>query len=156
IKAITSIGYGKSDGMINVECNGGRWPAGIKGRDGKLWFSTMSGGAGIDPATVTAKARQPPGGMEGGRIGNEKVPVEKLGSALRIEPSRQNFEIEYTALSFINSENLRFKYKLEGLDNDWVEAGARRTAYFSRVPPGDYSFKVIAANSDGVWNEEGQ
>ena len=74
-------------------------------------------------------------------------------SAIRIEPGQENFEIQYTALSFINSENLRFKYKLEGLDHDWVEAGTRRTAYFSHVPPGDYTFKVIAANSDGVWNE---
>jgi signal transduction histidine kinase len=77
-------------------------------------------------------------------------------SAIRIEPMQKNFEIQYTALSFINSENLRFKYKLEGLDQDWVEAGTRRTAYFSHAPPGEYTFKVIASNSDGVWNTEGQ
>ena len=77
-------------------------------------------------------------------------------SAIEIRPGQQTFEIEYTALSFINSANLRFKYKLEGLDQDWVEAGTRRTAYFSHVPPGDYTFTVIAANSDGVWNTEGK
>jgi signal transduction histidine kinase len=59
-------------------------------------------------------------------------------------------------VSFINSESLKFKYKLEGLDHDWVEAGMRRTAYFSHVPPGNYTFKVIAANSDGVWNADGK
>src|SRR5262249_3595528 len=55
----------------------------------------------------------------------------------------------------INSENIRFRYRLEGLDRDWVEAGTRRTAYYSHVPPGRYTFHVIAANSDGVWNTEG-
>ena len=70
-------------------------------------------------------------------------------------PGQDNFEIQYTALSFINSENLRFKYKLEGVDHDWVDAGTRRTAYYSHASPGEYTFRVIAANSDGVWNLEG-
>jgi hypothetical protein len=56
----------------------------------------------------------------------------------------------------LTSERLRFKYKLEGLDQDWTDAGTRRTAYYSYVPPGQYVFHVIAANSDGVWNTEGQ
>jgi signal transduction histidine kinase len=153
IKAITSIGYGKSDGMLNVECNGGRWPAGIRARDGKLWFPTMGGVAIIDPAAVTTNTQPPP-------VVIESVLVDRLPTAfdkdVRITPGQENFEIQYTALSFINSENLRFKYKLEGLDHDWVEAGTRRTAYFSHVPPGEYTFQVIAANSDGVWNEEGK
>ena len=76
-------------------------------------------------------------------------------SALTIRPGQENFEIEYTALSFINSENLRFKYKLEGADDDWIDAGTRRTAYFSHLAPGTYTFRVIAANADGMWNEAG-
>src|SRR5215467_5752320 len=163
IKAITSIGYGKSDGMLNVECNGGRWPAGVKAHDGKLWFPTMGGVAVIDPATVTTNAQPPPVVIEGLRIDNKDVAfdtweaaVRNPQSAIRIAPGQENFEIQYTALSFINSENLRFRYKLEGLDHDWVEAGTRRTAYYSHVPPGAYTFRVIAANSDGVWNEEGK
>jgi signal transduction histidine kinase/ligand-binding sensor domain-containing protein len=156
IQAITSIAYSKSDGMLNVECNGGRWPAGIKARDGKLWFPTMGGVAVIDPATVTTNTQPPQVVIEGVRIENKSVAEDSWESVLRIEPAQHNFEIQYTALSFINSENLRFKYKLEGLDEDWVEAGQRRTAYFSYVPPGEYTFKIIAANSDGVWNSEGQ
>jgi signal transduction histidine kinase/ligand-binding sensor domain-containing protein len=163
IKVINSIGYGKSDGMLNVECNGGRWPAGVKARDGKLWFPTMGGVAVIDPATVTTNAQPPPVVIEGLRVDNKDVAIDtwesairNQQSAIRIAPGQENFEIQYTALSFINSENLRFRYKLEGLDHDWVEAGTRRTAYFSHVPPGDYTFRVIAANSDGMWNEEGQ
>ena len=156
IKAITSIGYGESDGLLNAECNGGRWPAGIRARDGKLWFPTMDGVAVIDPPTMTTNAQPPPVVIEAIRIDNEAVAVTTWESAFQITPRQENFEIQYTALSFINSENLRFKYKLEGLDHDWVEAGTRRTAYFSHVPPGDYTFRVIAANSDGVWNTEGK
>jgi len=156
IRAITSIAYSKGDGMANVECNGGRWPAGIRARDGKLWFPTMGGVVVIDPASVTTNAQPPQVVIEGIIIDNQSLAVDRLEPAIRIEPGQENFEIQYTALSFINSENLRFKYKLEGLDHDWVEAGTRRTAYFSHVPPGDYTFKVIAANSDGVWNAEGK
>jgi signal transduction histidine kinase/ligand-binding sensor domain-containing protein len=156
IQAVTSIAYGKSDGMLNVECNGGRWPAGTKTRDGKLWFPTMGGVAVIDPATVTTNTQPPPVVIEGVRIENQELAGDRWESELRVEPAQHNFEVQYTALSFNNSENLRFKYKLEGLDEDWVDAGVRRTAYFSYVPPGEYTFQVIAANSDGVWNTEGR
>lgn len=163
ISTVTSVAFGKSDGMDNVECNGGRWPAGIKARDGKLWFPTMSGVVIIDPATITTNTQPPPVVLEDLKIDNRSIALETWEAAIRdprsaiqIMPGQENFEIEYTALSFINSANLRFKYKLEGLDHDWVEAGTRRTAYFSYVPPGDYTFTVIAANSDGVWNTEGR
>jgi signal transduction histidine kinase/ligand-binding sensor domain-containing protein len=163
ISMVTSVAFGKSDGMENVECNGGRWPAGVKARDGRLWFPTMGGVAVIDPATITTNAQPPPVVLEGVRIDNRSVALEAWEAAIReprsaieIRPGQENFEIEYTALSFINSANLRFRYKLEGLDPDWVEAGTRRTAYYSYVPPGDYTFRVIAANSDGVWNAEGK
>ena len=75
---------------------------------------------------------------------------------VRIQPSQGNLEIQYTALSFANAAYLRFKYKIEGLDRDWIDAGTRRSAFFSYLPPGEYTFKVIAANSDGVWNTEGK
>ncbi len=74
----------------------------------------------------------------------------------RWDLSRNTFEIQYTALSFIDSDRIQFKYKLEGLDPDWVDAGTRRTAYYSHVPPGKHVFQVIATNSDGVWNIEGK
>ena len=159
---LTSVAYGKSDGMPSAECNGGRWPAGGKARDGKLWFPTMHGLVVIDPANIQSSSQPPPVVIEDVRIDNQAVAVESINSALTapysaisVGSQQSNFEIQYTALSFINSENLRFKYKLEGLDQDWVEAGTRRTAYFSHVPPGEYTFSVIAANRDGVWNTKG-
>jgi len=161
--SITSIGYGKSDGMLNVECNGGRWPAGIRTADGQLWFPTQNGVAVIDPKAVKINSQTPPVAIESVRIGDRSLELNAVTAAtqdpdfeIRLEPHEQNFEIQYTALSFINSENLRFKYRLEGLDDDWIDAGTRRTAYFSYVPPGSYRFQILAANSDGVWNTEGR
>ncbi len=156
LASITSIAYSRSDGMLNPECNGGRWPAGVKTRDGKLWFPTQDGVVVIDPEAIPFNAQPPPVVIESFLL--DRAPVTPLGfdRPVRIAPGWENFEIEYTGLSFINSERLRFKYKLEGLDNDWTEAGTRRTAYYSYIPPGHYVFRVIAANSDSVWNTEGQ
>jgi signal transduction histidine kinase len=156
LSSITSVAYGRSDGMPNPECNGGRWPAGVKTRDGKLWFPTQDGVAVIDPEAIPRNDRPPPVVIESFLL--DRAPVAPLSPdrPVRIAPGWKNFEIEYTALSFINSERIRFKYKLEGLDQDWTDAGTRRAAHYSYVPPGDYVFRVIAANSDGVWNTEGQ
>jgi signal transduction histidine kinase/ligand-binding sensor domain-containing protein len=162
LSSITSIAYGKSDGMLSAECNGGRAPGGIRARDGRLWFPTQDGVAVVDPSQIKINPKPPPVVIEDIKIDNKPIPAETINSAkgdtrfvVQIEPRQQNFEIQYTALSFINSENLRFRYKLEGLDSDWIEAGTRRTAYFPHVAPGSYTFRVIAANADGVWNEDG-
>ena len=155
ISRVNSIAYGKSDGMLNAECNGGRSPAGIRASDGRLWFPTQDGVAVIDPRSIKVNSQPPPVVIETIKIDNNDSEFDKEKSKINIEPSQQSFEIGYTALSFINSENLQFKYKLEGLDDDWIDAGTRRLAYFSHVPPGNYTFRVIAANSDGVWNEQG-
>ncbi len=152
-RTVTSIAYGKGDGMLNVECNGGTWPAGVKAHDGKLWFATQDGVAVIDPETVAGNPQPPPVMIESFLVDHEPVPFDR---PLKIAPGKENFEIGYTALSFINSEHIQFKYRLEGLDPDWTDAGPRRTAYYSHIPPGGYVFRVIAANSDGVWSAEGQ
>src|SRR5215475_13896370 len=154
--SVTSVAYGRSDGMLNPECNGGRWPAGVKTRDGKLWFPTQDGVAVIDPEAIPSNSQPPPVVIESFLLDRSPITPLSADRPVRIAPGWENFEIQYTALSFINSEGLRFKYKLEGLDQDWTDAGTRRTAYYSYVPPGQYVFRVIAANSDGVWNTEGQ
>ena len=151
--AIDSIAYGKSDGMRSEECNGGVSPAGIRARDGKLWFPTQDGVAIIDPDSVATNPTPPPVVIESAAVDNE---AQRLTGGIRISPGKENLEIRYTALSLINSERIRFRYKLEGLDRDWVEAGTRRIAYYSHMPPGRYIFHVTAANSDGLWNNDGQ
>ena len=150
---ITSVPYGKVDGMLNIECNGGLSPAGIKARDGKLWFPTQNGAAVIDPETVTTNPQPPPLVIESIMV--DRVPIS-LDGPIRISPGKESLEIQYTALSFIKSEQIRFKYRMDRFDSNWVDAGLRRTAYYSHVPPGQYVFRVIAENSDGVWNNEGK
>ena len=141
-----------ADKMRNDECNGGLH-RGIRARDGKLWFPTQDGVAVIDPEAITTNPQPPPVMIE--KFLLDRAPVA-FDRPVRIEPDQENLEIGYTALSFVNSEHIKFKYKLEGLDQDWIDAGTRRAAYYSHVPPGAYVFKVIAANSDGVWNTDGR
>lgn len=152
-REITSIAFGKNDGMLNVECNGGLWPAGVRSRDGRVWFPTQDGVAMIDPAVVTTNQQPPSVLIEAVLL--DRSPIN-FRDEVRIQPGQGNLEIQYTALSFTNASYLRFKYKIEGLDPDWIDAGTRRSAFFSYLPPGGYTFKVIAANSDGVWNTEGR
>jgi hypothetical protein len=104
LRDITSVAYGKSDGMLNVECNGGLWPAGIRTRDGKLWFPTQDGIAVIDPATVRTNPQPPPVVIETALL--DRVPTALHGT-LRIPPGRENLEIEYTALSFVHADEIR-------------------------------------------------
>jgi len=152
ISAVTSTVFGKSDGMLNVECNGGRQPAGIKTSDGKFWFPTQDGAAIINPEAVPFNPLAPPVVIESAFLEGAKV---ELTDKLEIQPAQDNLEIHYTGLSFIKPEQVQFKYKLEGLDEDWTYAANRREAYYPYLPPGKYTFRVIAANSDNVWNNQG-
>ncbi len=151
ISRINSVAYGKQDGMLNIECNGGRLPAGIIARDGKFWFPTQEGVAVVDTEAVYVNPQAPPVLIESVTL--ERDPVDFRGGVI-IEPGQRGLEISYTGLSYIKSDQIKFKYRLEGLDADWVDAGTRRMAYFPYLPPGSYTFRVIAANSDGVWNNE--
>lgn len=152
ISRINSVAYGKNDGMLNIECNGGRLPAGIKTRDGKFWFPTQAGVAIVDTEAVPLNPHAPPVLIESVTL--ERQPVD-FRSDVTVEPGQQNLEISYTGLDFIKSDQVRFKFKLEGLNTDWIDAGTRRTVHFPYLPPGTYTFRIIAANSDGVWNEAG-
>ena len=152
LEKIVSIPYNKRDGMLNSECNGGVSPAGIRASDGRLWFPTQKGAAVINPNAVPFNSQPPPVVVESLEVDTKPV---NLNAPVEIQPEQTNLEIHYSGLSFINPELVRFKYKLENLDKDWIDAGGRRTAFYSHLPPGKYVFRVIAANRDGVWNETG-
>ncbi|MEW6211872.1 MAG: two-component regulator propeller domain-containing protein [Acidobacteriota bacterium] len=152
ISRIDSISYGKADGMLNTECNGARHPSALRSRDGRLWFPTFEGVAVVDPEAVRFNPFPPPVVIE--RVVLDRKEVDLRGP-IEIEPGQSNLDIHYAGLSFVKPEHVRFKYKLEGLDEDWIEAGNRRVAYYSHPPSGNYTFRVIAANKDGVWNLEG-
>lgn len=152
IDKINSVGYGKQDGMLSNECNGGRQPASMRDKDGKFWFPTQDGVVVVDPEAETYNSHAPPVVIESATVEREKV---DFSQGLVIEPGQKNIEINYAGTSLIKSEQIKFKYKLENHDADWVDAGTRRTVYYSYLPPGNYRFHVIAANSDGIWNETG-
>jgi diguanylate cyclase (GGDEF)-like protein len=152
LAALDCVAYGSQDGMLSIECNGGRQPAGMKARDGKLWFPTQGGIVVIDPDAASYNLEPPVVTIESVNVEGKMV---NFKPGVSIEPFQTDLEINYNAPSSIKAEYTHFKYKLAGLNDEWVDAGTRRSVHYSQLPPGDYTFKVIAANSDGVWNETG-
>jgi signal transduction histidine kinase/ligand-binding sensor domain-containing protein len=148
-RSVITVSYGRSDGMLNAECNGGLWPAGAKDKDGKLWFPTQNGVAIVDPVLVPTNKQPPRVAIESADVDHISAP---LGKEIILKPTQESLEIQYTALSFSRPEQIVFRYRMDGLDTNWQEAGYRRIAYFSHLPPGRYVFQVMAANSDGVWS----
>lgn len=149
IRAVTSIPYITSDGVSSLEFNGGQQAAGTKTRDGKLWFPTTKGVVVIDPNNIKSNQYAPLVVVE--RVSFDKSPVT-IQNQLRLPPGKGEIEIQYTGLSFVDPEKVRFKYQLAGFDSDWIDAGPRRAAYYTNLPPGNYRFRVMACNSDGVWS----
>ena len=150
--SVTPVYYGPADGTLTRECSGGGHPAGWKTSDGRMWFATIKGLAVIDPENIPLNTSPPPLAVEQLFIDNQSIAI---GEKLSLSPGTSRFDFYYTALSFIAPENVRFRYKLEGFDDDWIDAGARRVASYTNLRPGNYKFRVIAANNDGVWNETG-
>ncbi len=149
--------YGVADGMPSLEVLGGTQPAAAKTRDGRLWFPTSQGLVAIDPENMRLNPLQPPVHLERVVVDGEAVAAGDLTSEalLSFPPGRGELEFHYTALSFLNPEKVRFKYRLTGFEDSWHEPGTRRTAFYTNIPPGSYRFQVTAANDDGVWNETG-
>jgi ligand-binding sensor domain-containing protein len=144
--------YGRAEGMRNAECNGGFQPAGVKGRDGRLFLPTVRGLAIVDPAHVRTNPVPPPVVIERALV--HRQPAALAPHAL-FPPGTGELEFHYAGLSLLVPDKVRFRYRLEGFDPDWLEVGARRVAYYTNIPPGSYTFRVKACNNDGVWNEEG-
>ena len=153
IPKLNSVSYDEKDGLLNAECNGGRLPAAIKAKDGKFWFPTMGGVVIIDPEAESVNPNPPPVVIE--NISIDRKPVDWRAAQVELQPGQSNIAIEYTGLSLTKSEQIKFKYKLEGLEEKWIEAGTRRTVDYSYLPAGSYTFRLIAANANGVWNNEG-
>jgi ligand-binding sensor domain-containing protein/signal transduction histidine kinase len=152
ITAIAPVAYGTADGMMTRECSGGGDPAGWRGLDGKLWFPTIKGVAMIDPERIKTNSHAPPVVIEQIRIDDKSV---GLSDRIELPAGTTRFDLYYTAPSFVAPEKVRFKYKLEGFDNDWIDSGTRRIASYTNLRPGAYTFRVIASNNDGVWNQTG-
>ncbi len=149
---VHSAVYGSADGLRSAECNGNVQPAGWKGRDGRLWFPTMKGALAIDPRALTVDTTPPPVVIQ--RVVANSQEVSTL-APIDIGPGNSDLEVRYAAIAFTLPSRVIFKYRLEGFDPRWIEAGGRRTAYYTNLPPGRYLFRVIARNADGTWNLAG-
>jgi hypothetical protein len=152
IKAVRSVAYGVEAGMLTTAFGAGLQPNVWKTTDGRLLFCSLKGLVVVDPAHLSSNTYAPP-------VHIEQVLVNKqaraTGRYVEISPGKGEVEIHYTALSYQAPAKVLFKYQLEGFDREWVEAGGRRFAYYTNLPPGSYKFRVIACNNDGVWNETG-
>ncbi|HEY8462390.1 MAG TPA: two-component regulator propeller domain-containing protein [Blastocatellia bacterium] len=125
-------------------------PAATITRRGQLWFPTLKGVTMIDPAELVSQPAPPPVYLEEFVVDRKTM---ALSEGLRLSPGNRTYEFHYLGVSLIDAEKLRFRYRLEGFDPSWVDAGARRVAYYTNLPPGRYRFRVAARVGDGDWSE---
>jgi signal transduction histidine kinase/ligand-binding sensor domain-containing protein/DNA-binding response OmpR family regulator len=142
--------YSVADGLRTPEFDGGNTSPGCVSPDGILWFPSVRGIVRVDPADIPTNRQPPPVHIEKVAVDNASV---ALTDDIEIAPGAQQWEFEYTGLSLLIPQRSRFRYQLEGFDSDWVDAGSRRTAFYTRLAPGTYTFRVAASNNDGVWSE---
>ena len=170
---IRSVTYDREEGLNPMLGSHGQWPGAARSRDGRLWFPTQSGLVVLETAEATEN-RHPPtvvitqvtvdnslvGAYDAGLFApstNSPPPLDlhQPKMTIHLPPGNQETVFQFTALSFTAPGNLNFRYKLDGLDRDWIDTRGRRSEIYRRIPPGDYRFRVIACNNDGIWNEVG-
>jgi ligand-binding sensor domain-containing protein len=146
LAAVDSTVYGEADGMRDRECNGVADPAGWRTRDGRLWFPTGRGLVMIDPAHLHER-RPPHARIESVQVNEQPQPT----AGLQVLPARSaRLEFGYTALALRSPAQLRFRYRLDGFEPDWNDAGTQRVARYTNLPPGEYQF-IVQAGLDDKW-----
>ncbi len=150
IRKVNCASYG---GLSALECSDGYQPSCWRGRDGRLWFATVRGAVAVNPQELKGNSLPPPVLVEEFRVDGDALDMDTR--LLGVPPGHKQFEFQFTALSFGAPDKTRFRYRLDGLDADWVEAGTSRSARYGHLPARDYRFRVIACNDEGVWNQTG-
>jgi ligand-binding sensor domain-containing protein/signal transduction histidine kinase len=140
-----------AEGLVHKVCSGVGQPAACKSADGRLWFPDGPALAVFAPATIPRTVRVLPPLIEGASV--DGVPVPLASSDLRVRSGARRMEFQYTSPNLLAPERLRFRFRLDGLDKEWVDAGTRRDASYSRLPPGRYQFAVQASGPEGAWQE---
>ena len=147
-RRVDCVTYGRAEGLPTLECTSNYQPACWRARDGRLWFATVKGMVSVKPNELVSNPVPPPVTVEEMLVDGERMRLAV--GRVQVPPGRKQFEFR-----FAGPGELRFRYQLEGLDNDWVEAGTRREAHYSFLPARAYTFRVLGCNNDGVWNETG-
>jgi signal transduction histidine kinase/CheY-like chemotaxis protein/streptogramin lyase len=127
----------------------------LRSNDGRMYFGDGLGMLVVDPRHIPMNALAPSVVIESVSADDDPVPASDNGEPAAVPAGRKDFEISYAALSLVAPENVRFRYRLDGYDMAWVDAGTRRAAFYTNLAPGHYRFRVIACNNDGVWNSVG-
>jgi ligand-binding sensor domain-containing protein/signal transduction histidine kinase len=142
--------FGVADGMRISECSSGGHPAAVRLSDGSLWFATLKGIARVDPEHMPVNRVVPQVAIE--QVSVDDAPQSAI-SGLSVPPGHSHYEFDYAGLSFVAPQKVEYRYQLQGFDRDWVDVGARRAAYYTNLPHGRYTFRVVARNNDGVWSD---
>lgn len=165
IKSLNCTTYGRYDGIPSEECSGGYQPASWRTSDGRLLFTTLKGVVAIQPDELSANRLPPPVVIEtvlaDGQVQavqhspatNGTVAAVPAGT-VDVPAGKRRLEFRYTGLSFVSPDRVRFRYRLDGLDDEWTEAGTSRSVQYSYLRPGHYRFRVTACNNEGIWNED--
>jgi signal transduction histidine kinase/ligand-binding sensor domain-containing protein len=144
--------FGTADGLQSMETATNSHPSAWRSRDGQLWFATPKGLVEVDPAHFPVNMLPPPVALERFQVDDVPQPLGGADSWLRVAAGKVHFEFDYAGLSFIAPQKVRYRYMLDGFDRGWTDAGTRRAAYYTNIPPGKYTFRVQAANNDGIWS----
>ena len=149
------IEFGTADGLRSRETAINSHPSAWRSRDGHLWFATPKGLVEVDPEHFPVNMVPPPVALERFAVDDVDQPLRGAAPTVLVPSGHVHFQFDYAGLSFTAPQKVRYRYMLEGFDKGWTEAGTRRTAYYTSLPPARYTFRVQAANNDGVWNTTG-
>lgn len=142
--------YDRRDGMVESECIAAVHA--FRSRDGRLWFPTLKGLVAARPDSLPINLLPPPVYIQGFHVGNRRV---ETGASANFSPDNYRYEFEFKAISFPAPEKIRYRYRLEPLESEWNETSNESHATYTNLSYGEYTFRVIASNNDGVWNEVG-
>ena len=145
--------FGPADGLRTRQMATNSHPSAWRSHDGLLWFATPKGLVEVDPAHFPVNTVPPPLALV--RFAVDDIDQPLNDNALKISAGHNHFQFDYAGLSFTAPQKVRYRYMLEGFDHQWTDAGSRRSAYYTSIPPGHYTFRVQAANNDGLWNTTG-
>ncbi len=164
--SLRALGFGRAEGMSTLAGSGGFTPSGFCAPDGRLWFPTAKGLAVVNPTAVRPNRILPPVLIEEIHVDGQPAEIQPRRSAnapigkatprsIIVPPGRRQLQLKFTGLSFTSPARVQFKYRMEGLDAGWTDAGTQRQVTYGHLPPGEFTFRVLASNSDGLWNEIG-
>ena len=148
--SVSTRSFGRSDGLRSAEANGGIHPATWKTADGSLWFPTMAGAVRVNPSEIERPVLSPVPVLESVLVMDRSLSPH---APLELDPDERTLEFHFSAPTFIGADQIQFRYRLEGFDEEWVSPRDRRAAFYTNLPPGDYRFRVQAAGHDGAWSE---